>query len=338
MITKKLAKSMGLIALSFALLLSLLPTLSAEASPVRGYEEIRNIAYTDPVPSNTRGNLLDLYLPEKPGKSKMPLIIWSSGSAWTADTGKQGVPVDLINYFTNKGYAVAGVSVRSSSQVQFPGQLHDIRSAIRWLRDNADEYNIDPNRFAISGNSSGGWVAAIAATTSNIWEFEGETGVETSSAVQASVPFFPPTDFLLMDKQQEEQGTFFMFSHDAPNSPESMLIGHPIQTVPELTAKANPLTYIDGNMPAMHVFHGGVDPLLPYGQSEILYEAMAAAGNEVQYTFVPNAGHTVGQIVGASDYTAYRTNPGGQEQILDDYSPTWENIEKFINKSLNKAR
>ena len=53
------------------------------------------------------------------------------------------------------------------------------------------------------GNSSGGWAAAFAATTSDIWEFDGETDVQTSSAVQVAVPFFPPTDFLSMDEFAE---------------------------------------------------------------------------------------------------------------------------------------
>ena len=55
------------------------------------------------------------------------------------------------------GYAVAGVSIRSSSQVKFPGQLHDIKAAIRWLRANAAKYGLDPDRIAIMGDSSGGW-------------------------------------------------------------------------------------------------------------------------------------------------------------------------------------
>jgi acetyl esterase/lipase len=335
----KRIKSISLIALSLSLILLLIPKQSADASPVQGYKEFKDIAYTNPEPAGTKGNSLDLYIPEKPGKSELPLVIWSSGSGWGSDSGKNGVPTELVEYFTDKGYAVAGVSVRSSSQVKFPGQLHDIRAAIRYLRENADQYNIDPNRFAISGNSSGGWVAAIAATTSNIWEFEGEENVQTSSAVQASVPFFPPTDFLMMDIQQEQEGTEerrFIITHDALGSPESRLIGQAIQDVPELTKKANPITYIDDKMPAMHIFHGGMDILLPYGQSELLYEAMAENGNEVSYTFVPSAGHSVGDIIGASKYTAYRTNPGAQEKILENHDPTWENIEKFINKALNK--
>ena len=62
---------------------------------------------------------------------------------------------DAIDLFSvAAGYAVAGVSIRSSSQVKFPGQLHDIKAAIRWLRANAAKYNLDPNRIAVLGGSA----------------------------------------------------------------------------------------------------------------------------------------------------------------------------------------
>lgn len=318
------------ISMTFVFLLALgVPT---HASPVRGVEEIKNIPYTDPVPQHTQGNLLDLYIPERPGNKKLPLIIWTSGSAWMSDAGKEGA-AQIAPYFTEKGYVVAGVSIRSNTQVKFPGQLHDIRAAIRWLRENADEYNIDPNRIAILGNSSGGWAAAIAATTSNIWQLEGETDVQTSSAVQAAVPFFPPVDLLVMNEQE-----YTIIDHYAPNAPGSILMGFPIQNHPELTRKTNPIYYIDDNMPAMHIFHGYSDVIVPHGQSVLLYEALAAAGNEVSFTSVPSAGHNHNQIMGASEYTVFHTNRGGQERIGAQPPPTWENVERFINKALNRAR
>ena len=210
----------------------------AVAVEVRGVEVITDIAYTDPVPANTIGNLLDLYIPQVPGEQELPLLIWTSGSAWFSDNGKAGAAA-IADEFNPRGYAVAGVSVRSSFQVKFPGQLLDIRAAIRWLRSHAEDYNIDPDRIAIMGNSSGGWVSAIAATTSDILQLDGEPDVGgVSSAVQASVPFFPPTAFLLMDQQTLEQKETYdlaflpVIVHNAPFSPESNLIRCPIQTCP----------------------------------------------------------------------------------------------------------
>ncbi len=116
-----------------------------------------------------------------------------------ADTGKRSAET-IAAQFNPLGYAVAGVSIRSSSQVKFPGQLHDIKAAIRWLRANAEKYNLDPNRIGIMGDSSGAWTAAMAALTGDAAEMEGSVGtMGFSSAVQAAVAFYPPSDFLSMD-------------------------------------------------------------------------------------------------------------------------------------------
>lgn len=253
--------------------------------------------------------------------------------------------------------------------MNFPGQLLDIRAAIRWLREHADEYNIDPNRFAIMGTSSGGWLAAIAATTSDIWEFDGENDVQTSSAVQAAVPCFAPTDFLQMDEWYAEHGVFSAFIHDAPLtplppndpplppwifdpvgcSPESLLIGCTnddgyllgIQDYPEATQAANPITYIDDDEPLMCIFHGYTDPLVPHGQSELLYEALVAEGNEVWFTSVADGVHDLTTIIDASDYTVYRTNRWGREWVWEDPygpAPTLQNINFFIRYAFIRAR
>ena len=307
----------------------------ATAAPPQGEPTVvRDVAYTDPVPATTKGNLLDLYLPlpQRPGSARPPLLIWTSGSAWFSDTGKEGAAT-IADEFLPRGYAVAGVSIRSSLQVTFPGQLHDVRAAIRWLREHADEYGYDPDRIAIMGNSSGGWTSAIAATTSGIEQLDGETGVDgTSSAVQAAVPFFPPTDFL-------RQNDFFsVIDHDAANSPESTLVGCAIQTCPEAVAKANPITYVDGDEPAMRIFHGTADPLLPPDQSVRLYEALVAAGDEATLTIVDGAGHSVPQIIDADGYTVRTVNRGGREDVGRTPAPTWDEIDRFLHVALNRAR
>ena len=345
-----------------ALLLGLLGGLAPSAGAVNvvGVEVHSNITYYVPDTPTVNGNKLDLYLPTVPGAQRLPLLIWSSGSAWLSDNGRVGAaPIAAV--FNQYGYAVAGVSVRSSSQAKFPGQLHDVRAAIRWLREHAADYNLDPNRFAIMGNSSGGWVASIAGTTSDIVRLPGETDVRgISSAVQAAVPFFPPTDFLQMDAWYVEHPEVVPFiRHDAPltplappwipifnASPESLLVRCTdslgrllgIQTCPAETQAANPITYVDGDEVPMLILHGESDPLVPNGQSVLLYEALRGAGNDATFISVPAAGHSVDQIIGANDFTVFRTNRGGQETVTTEPAPTWENVEHFLHVALSRAR
>lgn len=111
---------------------------------------------------------------------------------------------------------MATISIRSSFDARFPAQGYDVRAAIRYLRENAETYGIDPDRFAFMGNSSGGWATAFAATTSDNMTLPGETGVEgTSSAVQVAVPFFPPTDLPSMDQSAADNGLPMGFAYTA---------------------------------------------------------------------------------------------------------------------------
>lgn len=318
----------------------------ADAKSVGEVTKHENLAY-GPV---TPGNLLDLYVPDVRGSAKLPLIIWHSGSAWFSNSAKNstgGIP----GVFNPRGYAVATISIRSSFDARFPAQGHDVRAAIRWLRENADSYGIDPDRFAFMGNSSGGWATAFAATTSDIMTLPGETGVDgTSSAVQVAVPFFPPTDFLSMDQfaADNDLPMGFAYPHDAPTSPEGFLVECPgevfpftllsIQDCPAETEEVDPTSYIDGVEIPMWLLHGLADPLLPYNQSQLVYEASAAAGNEARFTLVPDAGHSVGDIIDAADSTTWATNRGGHETVASGPGPSWDDIEHFIHVNLSRGR
>jgi acetyl esterase/lipase len=335
-------------AVAAALVLTLTPATPAVAAPP-AYEvtKVQDLAYGPAVP----GNLLDLYLPDVPGAADLPLVIWHSGSAWFSNSAKNSSgAVAVAEEFTARGYAVATISIRSSFDARFPAQGFDVRAAVRWLREHATGYGIDPNRFAFMGNSSGGWAAAFAATTSDVMELPGEAGVDgTSSAVHVAVPFFPPTDFLSMDEfaaanDLPSQG----FLHDPPTSPEGFLIECPgevfpvallsIQACPAETEAADPSTYLEGTEIPVWVLHGLADPLLPYNQSQLVYDTTTAEGNQGIVTLVPDAGHSVTDIIDAEAATTWATNRGGHETIVESAGPSWDDIEQFLHVNLSRAR
>src|SRR4051794_920694 len=259
---------------------------AAEPAPAHA-----NLDYAPPEPATSNGHKLDLYIPS--GAGPFPVIIWTGGSAWMADTGKNSAP-GFAAQLNPAGYAVAGVSIRSSSQVRFPGQVHDIKAAIRWLRANAGTYNLDASRMGVSGDSSGGWTTAMAALTGDVPELEGRVGtLGVPSHVQAAVAFYPPTNFLLMDEWA--LGNCAVASgcatHNAETSPESRLVGCNIQTCPDQVQAANPLKYISREDPPMMILHGGSDPLVPHNQGEQLYMALNKACKDAVFISLPKGGH-----------------------------------------------
>ncbi len=212
-------------------------------------------------------------------------MIWIHGGAWMG--GSQANPPVL--YLVRKGFAVSSIQYRFSQDAIWPAQAYDCKAAIRFLRANAAKYNLDPERFGVGGDSSGGHLAAFVGTSGEVKEMEGDLGItNVSSRVQAVVDWFGPTDVTLMAQQS---GPHSMLQHDAPNSPESRLLGGPVQEKRDLARTANPLTYIDKNDPPFLIMHGDNDQLVPLGQSIILAKALIDAGVEVTMKTVHGAGH-----------------------------------------------
>jgi acetyl esterase/lipase len=260
-----------------------------------------------------------------------------------ADSGKRTAG-RLASQLTGAGYAVAGVSIRSSSQVTFPGQLHDMKAAIRWLRINSAKYNLDPAHIGIMGDSSGGWTTAMAATTGDAPEMEGNVGATgVSSAVQAAVAFYPPTDFLSMDfwalRKCEPANC-----HDGAQSPESRLVGCAIQTCPEKVRSADPARYITDADPPIMILHGNSDPLVPHNQGERLYMALNKACRDAIFVSLPKAGH--GPWAGFLTDDATReaatvrstTAQGCAVANPAPHTPSWRTILDFLDKHLRPGR
>jgi acetyl esterase/lipase len=325
----------------------------AVAAPRSEPVVITDIAYAPPDPPENLGHLLDLYLPAQRGKSKRPLVIFSRGSGWLAEAGRNGADT-AASALNPKGYAVAGVAVRSSTAARFPAQVYDIKAAIRWLRAHAKRYNLDPNRFAIMGESSGGWVTAMAAVTGGVPQLEGNLGVTgVSSRVQAAVPFYPPTDFLQMDAHMIDCPFFnqqfgLQNCHNDPLSPESRLVGCAIQTCPEVVARANPITYVSSDDPPIMLVHGTADLLVPHHQSELLYNALKANCNEATFYSVPGAPHgwafwepwlrgapTPTPRTDDGPTTIYSTRKCRERVHVEPAEPTWDSLEQFIHRALN---
>ena len=299
-----------------------------------------DLDYAPPEPATSTGHKLDLYLPA--GSGPFPVAIWTGGSAWLADNGKRlagGVAAQL----TPAGYAVAGVSIRSSSQVKFPGQLHDIKAAIRWLRADAAKYNLNPAAIAVMGDSSGGWTTAMAALTGDAPEMEGAVGTTgASSAVQAAVAFYPPTNFLTMDAWALRKCTP-PNCHDNDTSPESRLVGCAIQSCPDKVRAADPLQYVTAADPPVMILHGGSDPLVPHHQGEQLYMALNKACLDSVFISLPTAGH--------GPWNGFLTNDGLRQAATmrsttatgcavtppAPFVPSWRTVIDFLDKHLKRS-
>jgi len=268
-----------------AAIAAILATCVATAQPTRSLPNLpegtvvhRDLPY---VSDGHERHRLDLYLPND--RNDLPLIIYIHGGAWLAGSKDRPVPLP----FLAEGYAVASINYRLSQHALFPAQIEDCKAAVRWLRANAGRYGLDPNRFAAWGESAGGHLAALLGTAGDANQFDVGENLAVSSRVQAVVDFFGPTDLLQMDAHRLPGGQV----HNTADSPESRLVGGPVQENKEKAIAANPITYVTKDDPPFLIVHGDADPLVPHHQSELLEAALKKAGVPVTFYTVKGGGH-----------------------------------------------
>lgn len=241
-----------------------------------------NLVYAE---AGDRPLLLDLYLPADPPNPA--LVVWVHGGAWHSGS-KENPPRGLFE----NGYALASVDYRLSVEAPFPAMIHDLKAAIRYLRAHAQTYGYRPDQFIVAGSSAGGHLAALIGTTNGHPELEGSLGDyrSTSSDVQATLDLFGPSNFLTILSQSTPHG----LSVRAPAL--ALLLGKPVEQVPELARLASPVFQVDATDPPIFIAHGDQDIQVPINQAHELHGACKQHGVKVQLEVVHGAGH------GSPDY------------------------------------
>jgi len=197
--------------------------------------------------------------------------------------------------YGGKGVRLLGATInyRLSGEATWPIQIHDCKAAIRWLRVNAKKWGGNPEKIGIWGSSAGGHLVAMLGTRVDVPAMEGKVGahLNASSKVTCVVNFYGPTDLLQMDKASRKGAKM---KHNSPTSPESMLIGGPIQEHAKEAATANPMNYVTSDDAPFLIAHGTQDPLVPYNQSELLQAKLTEAGVDNTFITIDGGGHGSG--------------------------------------------
>lgn len=253
--------------------------MPAPTCAAASYVVERDVAYVAGEPDPTGPHRLDLYRPLGPGPFRT--VVWIHGGAWrSGDEDNVQQAIRLVC----RGFAVASIDYRLTSEgAVFPQPLHDVRAAVRFLRAQAATYDLDPTRFAAFGSSAGGHLAALLGTTAGITELDdpalGNAGF--SSAVQAVVDWYGPTDFEQMDAQLLAQSCPASAArHSEAGSGESDLVGCVVgeASCADEVARANPITHVDPTDTPFLMIHGTADCISPRAQSALLAEALRSAG------------------------------------------------------------
>ncbi|MGL6131818.1 MAG: alpha/beta hydrolase fold domain-containing protein, partial [Fusobacteriaceae bacterium] len=235
---------------------------------------------------------LDIYLPNE-GNGPFPVIIGIHGGGFKLGSKDDGMNQSMLESVKN-GYALVLVNYSLSGEKPFPGAIEDIKSAIRFVKGNSKVYNLNPDKVALWGASSGGNLASLAGTTNDSEIFNNPVlgNSKISTEVKAVVDWFGPIDFLALDEQFVNEGIKGQV-HSSADSFESQYLGEDIRNIPEIVKKTNPETYISRTTPPFLIQHGTADVLIPHTQSiNFAQKLEKAIGKEnVELHLLKCAGH-----------------------------------------------
>ncbi len=227
-----------------------------------------------------RPNTLDLYLPPKTARP-LPLVVFVHGGGWAGSDarGSEIVGRDFPKMFAQlagKGYAVASVNYRLSSEAKFPAPVQDVNAAIRFLRGKSAAYGIDPGKLVLWGASAGSQIAMVTALDCNDHSLDPSTkATDPSTCPNAVIDYFGPTS--VIDKDKQALWATYLGCAEAA-CPENW---RKVQAVNLLSAKAPPFLIV----------HGDADTLVPVEQSRDLAARLSALNVKAELRIVANANH-----------------------------------------------
>jgi acetyl esterase/lipase len=259
-----------------------------------GLEVIRNVEYGK---GGGHSLLLDVVRPNPEPTNAMPAVIFIHGGAWRVGN-KNRAPV---RFLAERGYFVASINYRLSSEAPFPAAVEDCKCAVRWLRANAGKYNVSPGSIGVWGASAGGHLAEFLGTTGDDPRYEGTGGwTNASSRVNAVVSFFGPSDFMGgIGKFRNEDGS-------RGNYEVVKFLGGLPADKPDVYRDASPMTHVSKMSAPMLLVHGDQDPIVPLEQSTRIASALREAGVDVKFIVVTNGVHgfLLNQIIPISPHPA----------------------------------
>ena len=181
---------------------------------------------------------LDAFSPAKKLKKAMTAVLIIHGGGWRSGNRSQHIP--LAQHLAGMGYTCFTLEYRLSTEAFYPAAVNDIKSALKWMRANAKEFNIDPTKFAIMGFSAGGQLAALTGVTSGLTRFDkNDCNNEQSSAVQAVIDIDGTLSFVHPESSETQ--------NQQNVGASAWWIGYPRTERLDLWEDASPLSYANRN-------------------------------------------------------------------------------------------
>jgi acetyl esterase/lipase len=245
---------------------------------------VRKIADQNYVQYGSRCLQLEMYVPAAAhGSQGLPVVIFVHGGGWGSGFRSEFVPMAVL--LAQRGYAAVTISYRLSGEALYPAAIHDARAAVRWVREHAGQYHLDPQRIALAGGSAGGQIASLAGVTGHLDQFDpGAAASHVSSAVQAIVNIDGLSDFTSEAARANE---------DDPNkkvTSTGLWLGGRYAGKTAQWREASPIQYVRPGMPPI-LFIGSSKPRFAVGRDDMVAR-MNAVGAASHVVLLPDTPHS----------------------------------------------
>ncbi len=260
----------------------------------------KDVAYDDA----DAAQKLDVYLAKS--DKPMPAMVFIHGGGWRAGS-KARVPGWLMKGVRKGWFSVVAVEYRFTDIAPHPAQANDCMRAIQFVRHNAADWNIDPQRIGVTGGSAGGHLTLWVALHDDIADANSNDAVEKqSSRVACAVSFAGPTDWSLLGKLEHKHPAYRQLLGYEPGTPAD-----------EMDAKAkkdvSPISFVSQDDPPVMQAHGDKDYIVPIQHARNMHERLQGVGVKTDLVIVAGANHGVS---GAGPQVAKQAAKFVREQLL----------------------
>lgn len=233
--------------------------------------------------SGAAGNL-DLYMPDNPVSSPLPVAIYFHGAGLSKDSHRR----EAIR-LAQAGYAAITVEYRSPSLNGYRVMMEDAFCSVAWITTNAETYDLDPQRVIALGLSQGGGIVTVLGTVDDPAAFQSEcpNPIPPAPVVSGVVDF---EGAFIDPRQNEELGDVAERLAEIP--PSEWRSHSDWDAEAQAIIELSPLYWIDGSEPPFLILHGTADAAVPVEDAEALAAALEAAGSEVEFELFEGMGHT----------------------------------------------
>jgi acetyl esterase/lipase len=278
------------------------------------------------IPGTGRKLLCDLWQPPEGRAPSGLAFIFLHGSAWTMLDKDFGTRL-FFRHLVAQGHVVMDVAYRLCPEVDIYGMLGDVKRAVAWMKSNAADYHVDPQRIVLGGASAGGHLSMLAAYAPHHPQLTPPDVIEADLSVRGVVSFYGPSDLLAVYKHTNQQRLVGLpkvaigatAAGDSKNMRDAgrldiLLGGHPFD-IPETYELASPVTHVHSGCPPTLLIQGEHDLITPAAATRVLYRKLLDVKAPVINVLFPCTDH-------GFDLLLPRLSPTSQSALYD--------VERFL--------